>query len=98
MDLKHLFLTYSDNEYNSANDSYYMMDSELLEAIPYDGRISNSLIFDTNRRTIYAKGMEFGGINPVFIKVEKGTGQTGTNIASKTAYYVTSVTQDKKCY
>ena len=93
--LKHLYLTYSDNVYNENNDSFYAIDSALLQALSNDERVSNSLIFDTNRKTIYAKGMEFGGLNPVFIKVETGEGTPGTNMLSKTAYFVTSVSQDK---
>lgn len=51
-----IFITYSDGQYNALTQSYEPINPIILQ----DPRVSESLIFDTNRRTIYAQGLEFG--------------------------------------
>ena len=95
---KHLYLAYSQNERDDTNDSYFPIDSELLSAINEDPRVSDSLIFDLNRKTIYAKGNEFGGLNPVFPKMAIGKFEgvvTQTNLLTDPAYFITGVYQDQ---
>ena len=93
----HLYLAYSENQYDPINDSYYPISPELLEAIKNDQRVSNSLVFDMNRQTIYAKGKEFGGLNAVFEKVNEGKYDMANpaNLIMTEAYFITAVSQDQ---
>lgn len=56
MQIEHIFMTYDGGAYNPSKLSYDPIAQEILD----DPRVSNSLIFDKNRRTIYAQGLEYG--------------------------------------
>ena len=55
--LNKIFMTYSDGLYDPLTNSYAPINPIILA----DPLVSESLVFDTNRRTIYAQGLEFGG-------------------------------------
>lgn len=95
---KHLYIAYSANAYDSVNCSYYPMSQELLDAIKQDKRVSDSLIFDMNRQTIYAQGKEFGGLNAVFPITKTGTAQSNnyaSNVITNNTYFISGITQDQ---
>jgi hypothetical protein len=84
-----IFITYSDGQYNALTRTYDPINPIIL----VDPLISESLVFDTNRRTIYAQGLEFGN-SKTFAYMNSGKGLVGTDICKNTAYYITGITQD----
>ena len=92
----HLYLAYSQNQYDEQNETYFPISQEELNEIKDNKLVGDSLIFDMNRHTIYAKGKEFGGLNAVFQKVSTGEyDDNKTNILLENTYFVTSVNQDQ---
>lgn len=92
----HLYLAYSQNQYDEQNETYFPISQEELDEIKDNKLVGDSLIFDMNRHTIYAKGKEFGGLNAVFQKVSAGEyDDNKTNILLENTYFVTSVNQDQ---
>ena len=92
----HLYLAYSQNQYDEQNETYFPISQEELDEIKDNKLVGDSLIFDMNRHTIYAKGKEFGGLNAVFQKVSTGEyDDNKTNILLENTYFVTSVNQDQ---
>lgn len=86
---KKLFITYREAPFNYKTKTYDPIDPIILQ----DPRVSDSIIFDTNRRTIYAQGYEFGN-SLTFAYMDKGTGLVGNDISKRTTYYITGITQN----
>lgn len=89
MQEKHFFITYREGSYNEVTRTYDPIDQIILE----DPRVKDSMIFDTNRRTIYVQGYEFGN-SQTFAYTYQGTGLIGRDLSKDTAYFITGIIQD----
>lgn len=87
--MKSILITYDSGSYNPITRTYDPIDPLILT----DNRVKDSIIFDTNRRTIYAQGLEYGN-SKTFPYTYQGTGLIGNDISRNAAYYITGITQD----
>jgi hypothetical protein len=86
---KKLFITYREGSYNPITRTYDPIDPIILQ----DPRVANAIIFDTNRRTIYAQGYEFGN-GVTFSYMDSGTQTRGYNVLLENTYHINGIVQD----